>query len=1131
MMKALQLVFVIGVLGLTSSCDSNKGQKEEKSDTPLFSLISAEESGIDFVNTLESDPKTERNNLSFPHYYNGAGVAVGDINNDGLPDIFFSANEGKNTLYLNKGNFEFEDITEGSGLNPENKKWSTGAVMADVNADGFLDIYVCQAGYGLYPDRKDRENLLFINNGDGTFKEEAKAYGLNDSNESTSAAFFDYDKDGDLDVYVLNESIYAMMLYKRVFDDLLLPGKLPQASGKLFRNDGETFTNVTKEAGLLNYGFGLGLVVADLNDDSWPDIYVSNDYSVPNFMYINNGDGTFTDELNKRTRQVPFYSMGTDIADLNNDGYLDIVSVDMAANDHIRDKTLMASMDVEGFSYFVNTLGYQFQYMFNAMQLNNGNGTFSNIAGLSGTLRTEWSWAPLLIDLDNDGWKDYLVTNGYRKYTRDNDFRRAMDKVRSENGGSIPMDMRDEMYDLAPEEKSKNLVFRNNKDLSFEDVSDDWGLGELSYSTGAAYADFDQDGDMDLVINNTDHPSFLFKNNAVEQQKGNYLQFTFSDKSPEAEFYNARIWLYQDDQVQLQEFNPTRGYESSVEPIIHFGLGANEQVDRVVVQWAGGKISEMKNVAANQRIVLNFDEATEGGFIAHQSLTEPYFEEVQAKDLGIEFVHRENLYDDFKTEILLPHRQSTLGPKIAVGDVNNDELEDFYVGGAKGQPGALYIQNATGTFELMDVQPPWNPDFEQEDMGAAFIDANADGRQDLFVASGGGGAFKPGSELLNNRFYVNIPNPQQTVFAKANAFAAPMPSASNIVVPGDLDGDGVDELFIGGAAVPGVYPYPERSYILKLNNFKYTDITEQVAPDLDSIGIVKAAKWCDLNADGQLDLVLAGEWMPIKIYINNGQGQLTDQSEAWGMLDTDGWWYSLETADINGDGKEDLIVGNLGLNSKFSASVKKPFHIFASDFDDRGQVDIVLSKEYKGKLVPARGRQCSSDQMPFIKEKFETYQDFATADLEDIYGDDQLEQALHRMCKTFASAVFLNTGNGFERVELPTYAQMSPIQGIITEDVNQDGNLDLIVAGNMYNAEVETPRYDAGNGLLLIGKGDGTFDPVPGHQSGLFASLNVKDIKLVKGPNRSQLLVVANNNGPLQFFKVKQGEAIGQVNQ
>jgi len=1129
--RSLQIVTLLLIPFLFSNCTSSD-QEEVKSETSgaLFEQIDPSYSGVDFINALEPDAKSERNNLSFPHYYNGAGVAVGDVNNDGLPDIFFVANEGKNSLYLNQGNFKFDDVTEEAQINPPNKKWSTGAIMADVNADGWLDVYVCQAGYGLYEDRSDRENLLFINNQDGTFTESAAKYGINDANESISAAFFDFDKDGDLDLYVLNESKYAMKVLKTVFDDLEDPIKRRQASGSLYRNDEGQFVDVTKEAGVLHYGFGLGLAIADINGDDWPDIYVSNDYSVPDFMYINNGDGTFTDEIKMRTKHVPFFGMGCDIADFNNDGYVDIVSVDMAANDHVRDKTLMTSMDIEGFWYYVNTRKYQYQYMFNSMQLNNGNGTFSNIAGLAGVLRTEWSWAALLADFNNNGWKDYFVSNGYRKYTRDNDFRRMMEAERKKYGGDIPLDRREEIYDQIPEIQSTNIMYRNNGDLTFKDVSDEWGAGQASYSNGAVYADLDSDGDLDLVVNNIDHNAFLLKNNGREKDKSNYLQFEFSPDMPHAATYNVKIRLHQGDSLQYQEFHPTRGYAGSVEPIVHFGLGDQLKVDRIEIEWLDGQVQILNDVPANQRIVLDISDAKQTSADLVRVKSPTLMEEVDLQSVGIDFSHKENEFDDFAREILLPHRQSTLGPPLAKADVNGDGLDDFYIGGAHLQLGGLFIQKPNGRFQrIQEGAPSDQLDLYHEDQGATFFDADGNGTPDLFLVSGGG-EIPEGDPILSDRFYINASSEAEGVrFFKVNALDT-MFTAGNVVSAGDLTGDGRMELFIGGAARPGTYPYPERSYILQLVGNSYVDITENVNPDLLKPGIVKDAVWTDINGDDSQDLVVVGEWMPVRAFINDGNGKLIEKSNDMGLSDTEGWWYSVHSADLDADGREDLIVGNVGLNTKFSASPKKPFHVFADDFDKNGSVDIVLSKEYEGRLVPARGRECSSDQMPFIKEKFPTYEDFALAELNDIYGDDKLESALHEKVKTFSSTVFMNRPDGFEAIALPSLAQISPIMGIEVLDIDKDGNLDIIAAGNMYNTEVETPRYDAGNGVVLLGDGSGQFRALAPHESGLYAPKNVKDIAILKSGGENTYLLIANNNDKPALFRIDREEAVGLRN-
>nr|MBS0038181.1 VCBS repeat-containing protein [Saprospiraceae bacterium] len=1084
-------------------------------EKPIFELLDAKKTGVDFSNDLLDDPLSDRNVLSWPHYYNGGGVAIGDINNDGLPDIFLISNEGPNRLFLNKGDFEFEDITESSGINDCNKQWSSGAVMVDINGNGYLDIYVLQAGYGIL-EREDRENLLLINNGDNTFTERAAEFGLNDANESVSAVFFDYNNNGLLDVYVLNESEYAFMVFQKVFDSLKDKENLRNASGNLFRNNGDgTFTNVTEEAGLLRYGFGLGVVAADINGDGYVDLYVTNDYSVPDFLWINNGDGTFTDKINEMTRNISFFAMGADVADFNNDGFLDIAVVDMAMDDHIRDKTLMESMDVEGFFYFVNTLGYQYQYMFNSLQLNNGNNTFSNIAGMAGLLRTEWSWAAIFADFNNNGWKDFFTSNGFRKFARDNDFRIAMERVRKQHGGSVPMEMREDLFSLMPEVKTMNVMFENNKDLTFSKVSEEWGLSQLNYSYGAAFADLNGDGDLDLVTNNVDQPVSIYRNRTSEKGLGNYLQLELKGETPQQLVYNSKVTLRHGDQLQYQDFHPVRGYASSMEPILHFGLGDIQTVDELEIIWPNKTVTRLNNIEANQRLTLTPRDAVK--YVEEEKEMDLPFVELDPQSIGIDFVHTENEYYDFGVEILLPHKQSTLGPKIAVGDVNGNGLDDFYIGGAANQNGALYLQNEGGGFTRF-TNEALNLDPNSEEMGVHFFDADNNGNLDLYIVGGGGGDMPVNSPLLQDRFFINTDGKGN--FSKVNALPE-MFSSGQVVRTADIDGDGIPEIFIGGAAVPATYPYPERSYILKLQGNRYVDITGEIAPELSKPGMVKDAVFTDLNNNGQMDLIVVGEWMPVMIFINEG-GTFRDASEEYGTADLKGWWYSVAVEDLNGNGNKDIILGNVGLNTKFKASKKEPFHVFADDFDDDGKVDIVLSKYYKGKLVPSRGRECSSEQMPFILSKFPTYEDYATASLMDVYGEDNIQEALHLQVNTFASAVLLNRGGHFEHRKLPNLAQISPINQIIVEDVNNDGIPDLIIAGNMYNTEVETPRYDAGSGLVLIGNGEGDFEPKTVIETGFFAPHNVKDLAILRNTASGKpLILVSNNDDRLQVFKME----------
>jgi hypothetical protein len=1112
---------------LLSACQSKDPttQQPNSPDGPaLFKALSPEETGLDFVNDLVEDVSSEYNVLSYEYYFNGGGVGIGDVNNDGLPDVVLTGNTSPNKLFLNKGGMQFEDVTETAGIN-QGKQWSNGVTMVDINGDGWLDIYISQGGP--FNDPRLRQNLLFINNGvqEGssvpTFTEQAGAYGLNDSNRSNHAAFFDYDNDGDLDCFVINNAKYFRVVFQAIFEDLKIKKNLEEASSNLYRNDNGKFVKVTEEAGMLRYGYGLGLAISDLNEDGWPDIYVSNDYSVPDFMYINNGDGTFTDRIKEKTKQISFFGMGCDIADYNNDGFVDIAQVDMAADDHIRDKTLMESMDVQGFWYFVNTLGYQHAYMFNSFQLNNGNGTFSNIAGMAGVLRTDWSWAALLADFDNDGWKDYFVSNGYRRYARDNDFRNEMARRRDANGGSIPLNMRQEMYDMMPQIALPNIIYRNNRDLTFSNMTLDWGMPESTYSNGAAYADLDGDGDLDLVINNIHQQASLYKNQAVEQGRGNFLRVQLKPRTTSTPIQGTRVTIYCEEQLQFQEWQTSRGFQSTVDATLHFGLGEAEIVDRIEVIWPDGTSQLITGIGANQTLVIDQQEATKGA-VAQKALPSPAIQSVNPYALGIDFRHRENNFDDFILEGLLPHRQSTLGPRIAVADVNGDQLDDFFIGGAAGQPGVLYVQNADGTFRKGDHQPWAQFDAACEDIGALFFDADNNGTMDLYVVSGGSGEFPAGAEALQDRLYINFGEGR---FQKVNALPA-MYTSGNVVKAADFDGDGDLDLFVGGAAAPGKYPYPERSYLLRNDNKKFTDVTAEWSEALLQPGMVKDALWTDLDGNGKPDLVLVGEWMSPMILRNEGS-RFTDISSEMGTADLKGWWQSIAEADVDGDGDMDLIAGNIGLNTKYTVKPEKPLKIFGGDFDNNGVNDCVLSKPYKDKFVPARGRQCSSEQMPFIKEKFPTYNDFAQASIEDVYGKDQLKNALELTATTFASLVLLRDGDGFKPHKLPSLAQTAPINAIIPGDYDGDGIADLLIAGNNHDSEVETPRYDAGTGLFLRGDGQGGFQPLRVYESGLYAAGNVKDVALIKlGGDKGQLLLIANNNAPVQAYLIPKGKDV-----
>jgi len=1084
-------IFLIILLTLFSCTDESTkkvvNNSEQKSGT-TFTKLSSSKTGIDFTNQLIEDVTNSNNILSFDYYFNGAGVALGDINNDGLTDIFFAANTSANKLYLNKGNMKFEDISSSAGIDAGS--WSTGVNIVDVNNDGWMDIYICQAG----PINGQRNNLLYINNKNNTFTERAKSYGLADFRLGTQAAFFDYNRDGLIDCYVMNEAAFFRVELLKIQEEIKDEKKLRNASGVLYKNVGGKFVDVSKEAGILRYGYGLGLAISDFNNDGWPDFYVANDYSVPDMMWINQRDGTFKDEIKNRTDQTSWFSMGIDVADINNDGHLDIGVVDMATQDHFYGKTLMAPMSPAIFSYTHEELKFQRQHMFNALQMNHGNGTYSNIAGMTKTLSTEWSWAALFADFDNDGDKDYFISNGYKRCHRDNDFQAKLKTIKRQyQGKGIPNDVKQKLYDEIPSYKSKNLMYENKGFADFVSAGKAWGVDEVSFSNGAAYGDLDNDGDLDLVVNNINEPAFIYRNEATN----NFLRINLkSDKYS----YGTRVTIFTGEKKQIQEYNPVRGYKSKVEDPLHFGIGSFKTVDSVLVKWPDSKTQLIKNAPANQVITLDHKNAARGGF--KMKKINPLF----ASGSPIKFKHKENVFDDFVKEVLLPYQQSTLGPFMDIADVNADGLDDFYIGGAKGQSGKLFIQKTDGSF-VESSSAIFEKNKASEEMKPTFFDADSDGDLDLYVVSGGT-EFNVNDAALQDHIYLNNGSGQfsetKNMLPKNLNFPGMKAAASDIDDDGDLD------LFISGRIIPQKYPYSSPSKLLINTGNKFE---EQVQENLNNNGITNDAIWLDVDNDGDDDLITAGEWEPIKLY-RLEDGQLSNAE----ILSKSGWWFSLEKVDIDNDGDLDLIGGNLGLNSKFSASDEKPFKVYADDFDENGTYDVVLAKQYKGEEVPVRGRQCSSEQMPFIQEKFQTYTAFAKANLSDIYGEDQIKNSLALTAESFHSSLFLNNGTGeFTELVLPKEAQAFPIWGIETIDLNQDGFQDVILTGNLYGMEIETPRLDAGKGLVLINN-KGNFKALSAQESGILIRGDLRDvIVLDKNKGKQKLIVSRNNDSVLSY--------------
>ncbi|WP_161992002.1 FG-GAP-like repeat-containing protein [Flagellimonas algicola] len=1096
------LVYLSIVLYCILGCSIN-----EENQFTILELMDSDRTGITFSNVIKED--IEENVFTYTNFYNGGGVAIGDINNDGLVDVYLSANQKSGKLYLNLGDFKFKDITKSSGLD-NLKGWKTGVTMVDINQDGLLDIYMCRSG-NTKPNL--RSNLLFINKGNNTFEEKGKVYGLDDWGTSVQASFFDYDLDGDLDMFLLNHAVKPV---KEIFKNFHDQDVDRYTGDKLFRNDLGYFTEIKEFVGInrSKLGDGLGVAIVDFNQDLFPDIYVCNDFAGRDYLYFNNGDGSFSEKALESLSHISYSSMGVDAADINNDGWQDLMVLDMNSTTNLGRKTNMGSMDPEAFNLLVGLGGHR-QYMRNTLQLNNGNETFSDIAPIAGVSSTDWSWSPLFVDLDNDGLNDLFVTNGMRKNTNNKDYEKYKDKrLLSESVKPSPNfeAVVKDILDSIPDEKSVNLVFKNEDGLTFGKRNKEWGISLPSYSNGAAYADLDNDGDMDLIINNIDEEAHIYRNNATEITKNHFIKIKLKGGAKNINGIGSTVMVQSGNQKQFKQHYVTRGYQSSVDYTMHFGLGQIKKVDRIVVNWPNGTSIELNDINADQSIIL---EQQSSGEIPRQELSNsPIFTKVTSL-YELYHNHTENEHDDFGTEILLPHKMSTFGPALAVGDVNNDGLDDFYVGGAKGFEGALYIQTANSKFFKKYCAGIARDSF-YEDIDALFFDADTDGDLDLFVVSGGN-EMPQGHKYYLDRLYFNDGKGN---FERSIGSLPNMRSSGGVVRAADYDKDGDLDLFVGGRLLPGNYPKSGRSYLLENKNGRYKDVTHDIAPEMISPGMVTDAVWSDYNNDGWMDLVLVGEWMPITIFENRGDDFVKIDDDPV-LNNSSGWWFNITEADINRDGTVDYIVGNLGENYKYKTTAKDPFRLYSKDFDDNGSLDIVLSYVENDTLYPLRGRSCSSQQIPAIKEKFKDYRSFGMSSLEDIYNKDSLERSDVYLAKTFSSSVLVNTREGFQIDALPKLAQLAPVFGSIYDDFDGDGIKDVVIAGNLYNSEIETPRADAGQGLFLKGNGEGGFIPVKGVDSGLFITGDVKKLKAIQlGSQSKKGLVSGVNNGQVNIYQV-----------
>jgi enediyne biosynthesis protein E4 len=1086
--------------------DSSKEVPSAQSTHPLFTLLPAEKTGVHFNNILTEGPNT--NVLMYEYFYNGGGVAVGDLNGDGLEDLYFTGNMSDSKLYLNKGNMQFEDITSLAGAENRKAPWRTGVTIADVNGDNKPDIFISYSGK---VRGENRISQLFINTGNDNkgiphFNEQAHQYGLADSSYSTQSFFFDYDRDGDLDMFALNHNPSNLPVLDEASTGALIKKTDRLIGVRLYNNNNNHFNDITEKAGLsssvLTYGLGAG--IADINGDGWQDIYIANDYNVPDFLYINNTNGTFTDKLQSMLGHTSKSSMGNDVADVNNDGLPDIYVLDMLPEDNRRQKLLLAPDNYEKFDIAVRS-GFYFQYMRNMLQLNNGDGTFSEIGQLSGISNTDWSWASLFADYDNDGWKDLLVTNGYTRDFTNMDFLKYMNDYIAAKGRL----KREDVFQLLQQMPASNVVnylFKNNGDLTFSNMSRQWGIDAASNSNGAAYADLDNDGDLDLVVNNINLAAYVFRNESDNQLKNNYLNIKLEGAGKNTDGIGAKLYLYTRDQKQYLEQMPARGFQSTVSPVLHFGMGKDIVADSLRVIWPGGREQVLTRVKSNQLLTLNEKDATEAYRITPS--VKPVFEEV---DPPLKYVNGTNTINDFKRQPLLINPLSFSGPCLVKGDVNGDGLEDIYAGGGSGRSGSLYIQQKNKRF-TQKIQPAFDSDKLCEDADAVFADVNNDRFPDLYVVSGGYHNYVADDTALQDRLYINDGKGN---FTKAPNALPKMYTSKSCARAADIDSDGNIDFFVGGRTIPGQYPEIPQSYLL-INDGKgnFTDRILILAPQLQKAGMITDAAWVDMNNDNKIDLVAIGEWMPVTIFINSN-GRLENKSEDFFDKEYSGWWNKLLVADLNGDGKQDMVIGNTGLNTQCTASDQEPAEIYFKDFDNNGSVDPIFCFYIQHKTYPYVTRDELLDQMSMMRTRFTDYKSYADATMKEIFLKEEMEGA-KRMQANYLKTAYFETGPGGRLHErtLPLQAQFSPVFTISALDYDRDGKSDLLLCGNINQGRLRFGKSDANYGVLMKGDGKGNFIYINQRQSGLHLWGDVRSVISI-----NDVLLFGINQGEVKAYK------------